>query len=414
MKLHSLKAFFLLAILMTWGCKSNSQQIKTPAKPIDETKVTWVKGIDQAIKQAQDEGKMLFVECYSPNCPYCMALEPNFSKPEVAKMYNTNFVNYKLNVEDPEEVKFLNSKGLWLPSFPMLLFFDNDGNLVHQSGTDPNVEALNNVAKTALDEKKNTTSYKSRFAAGERGISFLADYANYARVVKDTLTNIKVAEAMYEVYPKDKLGSEESWKLTKKAVADLDNGFATYWLAHVTEAGAMETKDGHPGNENNILGAVVQTTLYGQKGKNYNLKNLDNVEKAMNKIGAGQYAENVLWEFRLKANIRENHPQEALAIAQRMVTKFAQNGSAIVYIVRVLADNFKDNSYVPQAEKWMAQAIPTITQDNVKAEYHYEMARLSMKSGKVEDAKKYANEALTIATKLNTKDPKFANLKNSL
>lgn len=399
---------------MAWGCKSNSQQISTPAKPIDETKVTWVKGIDEAIKQAKAEGKLLFVECYSPNCPYCMALEPNFSKPEVAKMYNTSFVNYKLNVEDPEEVKFLNSKGIWLPSFPMLLFFDTEGKLVHQSGTDPNVAAVNNVAKTALDDKKNTTSYKARFASGERGISFLADYANYARVTKDTLTNIKVAEALYEAYPKDKIASEESWKLTKKAVADLDNGFATYWLAHVTAAGAMETADGHPGNENNILGAVVQTTLYGAKGKSYSLKELDNVEKAMGKIGAGEFAENVLWEFRLKANIRENHPQEALAIAQRMVNKFSQNGSAIVYIVRVLADNFKDNSYVSLAQKWMSQAIPTITQDNVKAEYHYELARLAVKSGNVADAKKYAEEAYNIATKFNTKDTKFLNLMNSL
>jgi thioredoxin-related protein len=407
--------FFLLAI----GCKSNSQetsvaQKELPAKVVNETEITWKADVNLALEEAKNRGELLFVECYSPTCPYCMAIEPFFKEPEVAKKYNTNFISYKLNVTEAEQVKFLNDKNIWLPSFPMFLYFDGDGNLVHQSSADPSIESLNGNADAALNEKTRASSYAKRFKDGERSIKFLSDYASFTRVTKDTLAGLAAADALYEIYPKDKLGTEESWGLTKKAVSDIDNGFAKYWFAHSAQAGSFEAKEGHVDNHNNILGGILQNSLYSPRGQQYNTAKLKNVRSYMSVINAGQYADNVLWEFEAKAFIKENKLPQALAIGNKMVTAFKGNGSAHVYIARVFNDNFPDNSHVNTTKTWLTNALPSLTQDNVKAEYYYEMARLNQKSGELAEAKKNAAAAKELATKIEAKSSKFSELVTAL
>jgi hypothetical protein len=97
-----------------------------------------------------------------------------------------------------------------------------------------------------------------------------------------------------------------------------------------------------------------------------------------------------------------------------MVNNLKTNGSALIYITRVFSNNFKDNSYIPTARKWLAEALPTVNQDNVRAEYYYELARLDQKEGKIDEARKNAAQALTLSQKIQSKDAKFGELINSL
>lgn len=130
----------------------------------------------------------------------------------------------------------------------------------------------------------------------------------------------------------------------------------------------------------------------------------------MTLINAGEYADNVLWEFEAKAMMRENKLPQALALGNKMVNAFKGNGSAHVYITRVFNDNFPDKSYVSNAKTWLTNALPTVTQDNVKAEYYYEMARLNQKAGEMDEARKNAKSAKELATKIASKLTKFDEL----
>ncbi|WP_162628247.1 thioredoxin family protein [Arcticibacterium luteifluviistationis] len=419
MKKHiqNLKGISILIVLLAIGCKSNSQQANTPtlpAKVINESEISWKSSFEEALAEAKSRGELLFVECYSPTCQYCLALEPFFKEPEVAKKYNSNFINFKLNVTEAEQVKYLNERNIWLPSFPMFLYFDGDGNLVHQASADPNIASINGNADAALDPKTRASSFAKRFEDGERSIKFLGDYASFTRVIKDTTAGIAAANALFEVFPKDELGSEGSWELTKKAVDNLDNGFAQYWFNHVDEAAAYEKAEGHADNQNNILGGILQKTLYGPRGKEYDTNELKKIRLYMARIKASQYADNTLWEFETKANIREGNLPQALAVGNKMINTFKGNGSAYVYITRVFTDNFPDNSYVKSAKTWLVSALPTITQDNVRAEYYYELARLNQKDGESEKAKLNAKTAVDLATKIGTKLEKFNTLYESI
>ncbi|SOE22577.1 Thioredoxin-like [Spirosomataceae bacterium TFI 002] len=414
---------FILSIFLFFGCKSNSQETSDVATstgtgvtqgPINENEITWEADFNAALAKAKANNQLLFVECYSPTCPVCQTLEPFFKESEVAKKYNRNFVNFKLDVGKQEVVKHLNDRNIWLPSFPMFLFFDGDGNLVHQSDVTPDVASLTGVADKALDPSKRANSYAKRFKDGDRSMDLLASYAAFSRVIRDTAGAVEAGEELFKVYPKDELGSETSWKLTKKCIVDVNNGFAKYWFNNYAKAKEIETKDGHAGNENNIFGGIIQNSLLGNRGKDYNTSQLNDIRKYMGLVGAGQYADTYMWELETKANIREGNTAKALAIGNSIIGKYQGNGSAAVYITRVFIDNFPNNNFVGDARKWLASALPSIQQENQKAEYYYESSRLYQKSGDLVNAKKDAKTAMDLATKSGVSDPKFAALVSSL
>ena len=402
------------------GCNSQSQSsadnIANVAsdEPINTQEVTWQPSIDAAFQKAKAEGKLVFIEGYLPTCPVCISMEPFFKEPEVAKKYNSNFVNFKLDCSNKELVKFLNDKKIFIPSFPIFLFFDPDGNLVHKDEVETSVESFNKVADRALDPDNRSSSFAKRFANGERDISFLIDYAAYARVIRDTTANLAVASALYEVYPKDKIGTEESWKITKKAVTDLDNGFAKYWFANVNKAAEFEKEHGHAGNEQNILGGIIQTSLYSQRGKAYSSSKLREVRNYMGLVGAAQYADGVTWEYDVNALVREGNAPQAIKVGNKMATIYASNGSAITYIVKVFNDVYPDKAYVNAAKMWLSQAKAKVTEPKELAEFYYESARLHQRNGDTTTALADAKLAQSNAVAAKLPLDRFSKLMNSL
>lgn len=401
------------------GCNSQSQEsaqnvVSVSSEPINTQETTWQPTIEAAFLKAKAENKLVFVECYLPTCPVCISMEPFFKEPEVAVKYNTNFVNYKMDLSQPEAKPYLDAKGIFLPSFPTFLFFDADGNLVHKGDVETSVASFNKVADKALDADKRASSFAKRFADGERNVPFLIDYASYARVITDTAANLAAASALYEIYPKDKIGTEESWKITKKAVTDLDNGFAKYWFGNSTKAAEIEKKDGHAGNEQNILGGIIQASLYSTRGKAYSSSKLQTVKKYMGLVGAAQYADGVTWEYEVKALIKEGKAPQAISVGNKMATIYATNGNAITYIAKVFNDVYPDKKYVDAAKMWLSQAKTTITEPQVLAEYHYQSARLHQRNG--DKASALTDAKLAQANAVSAKVPleRFSALVNSL
>lgn len=417
---YTFKGLSLVAFLLFVGCQSKSQDTATGTQqvinnePIDATQITWNPNIQEALAKAKANNKLLFVECYSPTCPVCQSIEPFFKNAEIAKKYNTNFVNYKLDVGNAEQVKFLNERNIYLPSFPLFLFFDGDGNLVHKDEVSPDTKSIIAAADRATNPATQTKSYKKRFQDGERSLQFLIDYASYTRVVRDTLDNLASANELFKIYDKSKIGSEESWKITKKCVTDIDNGFAKHWFNNVATAAAMETKEGHAGNENNILGGIIQSSIYSPRGKNYTIAQLQQVKTLMGKIGAAQYADGVTWEFEVAANIREGKPANALAVGSKMAKTYATNGAALIYIARVFNDQYPDASYGTTARGWLTSAKTKLTEAKDLAAYYFESARLYKKQGNVAAAKTEAQLAQSKAVEGKLPLDRFSQLLNSL
>src|SRR5690349_2482763 len=82
--------------------------------------------------RAKAEKKLIFIDFYTVWCGPCrrMAAEV-FTKPAVAELYNSRFVNYKLDAEKGEGIAL--ARKYEVTSYPSFVFIDADGNLYNKS-----------------------------------------------------------------------------------------------------------------------------------------------------------------------------------------------------------------------------------------------------------------------------------------
>jgi thiol-disulfide isomerase/thioredoxin len=348
--------------------------------------ISWEPTIQGAFAKAKAQNKPVFVECFHPNCPICMSLEPTLKNAEVGKFYNQNFINYKLNLSDAKQVKFLNDKKIYLPGFPLFLYFDKNQNILHH--TDPINTPKDFVmhGRSALDPNTQSGTAWKRYQAGSRDISMMSGLAYLLRITQDTTRNIKVANDLYTAYPKDKLSSQESWEIAKKCLMDVDNGFAEFWLRNLATARKYEEAKGHAGNETNAMGMLVQMAIYSPKASKYSLAKVNKLKQYMNLIGAGQYIASNTWQIEAQALIREQGQDKAMSFIQNMVSQTSQP-QMLVYYVTFYNVNFPDGKLASQVRNWLNTALPQLKAPLDIANARYESARLYKKAGDASKAK---------------------------
>src|SRR5205823_712220 len=64
----------------------------------------WQTDIDQALKHAKEENKLVLVHFYGDSCPPCRAVEQNvFPQPQVVQAMMPNYVPVKINVDEDQK-----------------------------------------------------------------------------------------------------------------------------------------------------------------------------------------------------------------------------------------------------------------------------------------------------------------------
>ncbi|MGL4629947.1 MAG: hypothetical protein ACRCVT_01980 [Leadbetterella sp.] len=398
----------ILLFLTIFSILGTSAQVKPkPVAPVapKTAGVNWETNLNTALAKAKAQNKLLFIEGYLKTCPVCMSIAPFFNKPEVAEAYNSRFINYKIELNDKAEEKFLRDRKLTFHSFPQFMFFNGDGQIQHMGmGASPDAKALVNLAKVASDPKNHSINYASRFASGDRDMNFLISFASYARLTNDSTHCVSVGNEMFKIYPKEKLSTEESWLITKQCISDLENGFIQHWFQNVNLANQYGNKAGHENEGYSTLGGAIQYSLLGKIGKTYDYNKLLDIREKMKTVAAGQYADSFLWEFEVKALIKEKREAEAMQIVRKMYNTQLDNYLSQLYFVRVVNDNFKEVAHINEAKKWLTAVFPKIDKDQFKSEYFIETARIQLYEGDKSAAQKSLEEAKTLAVKTNAKD----------
>jgi len=107
----------------------------------------------QALAEAKQQNKLLFVDAYAVWCGPCRWMANNiFPDAEVSKFYNENFVNYKLDMEKGEGPKV--AQNYKVTAYPTFLFIDGDGNVKHRVLGAQSVEDFISSGKTAVQKSR--------------------------------------------------------------------------------------------------------------------------------------------------------------------------------------------------------------------------------------------------------------------
>lgn len=85
---------------------------------------------DEALKEAKKTGKLIFIDAYTEWCGPCKKMAAtSFADPEVAKLYNSKFINLKIEMEKSADGPVIAQK-YSVVAYPTLLYVNGDGKIV--------------------------------------------------------------------------------------------------------------------------------------------------------------------------------------------------------------------------------------------------------------------------------------------
>lgn len=352
----------------------------TPLVPVTtEGIIFYANNIEQAFAKAREENKPLFVEIYSESCHVCQTFIPIFKEPAVSDFYNKNFLNYKIEVTSPEFQSFLLAQKIFVPSLPLLLYFDQNRNLVHLGVIEAKGEKLLEQGTLALNPAQRSASMKQRFASGEKSNQFLIDYAMYSRVTMDTTTNRKVMEVYAQQQPESSYTSETNYLAVQKLLMDVENPLGTYFVNHLPAYRKLHD----PAEVKNVAENLIMSSLYSSFGSAYSSDKIKQMREYMIKAEIDpQVARNRVLLPLINAYFREKSPAKAVELVNVHSTQVPLQVTDYVYLLKYFNQHAPDAGYVPSAEKWAANALNMVEKNSAdEAAIRLELANAKRRVG---------------------------------
>jgi len=132
--------------------------------------------IKEAIRQAEEQNKLIFIDGYATWCVPCKLMEDEvFIHPNVYEFFNDNFINLKINLEDG--VGPILSARYNAHTLPFYMFLSDDQTLVHSMHGFQRIHELLAQAKVAQEPDRLRSAWDQRYKEGDRKPSFLYNYA---------------------------------------------------------------------------------------------------------------------------------------------------------------------------------------------------------------------------------------------
>ncbi len=358
------------------------------------------------LTKAKAVKKPVFVEVYLNGCPHCEALAPVLTEKSVGDFFNANFISWKTEANSKESAAFQKSKGVTYPEFPIMFFFDSNGDLIHivtpaeRKTRAEFIEEVLSAGRATRDPMQRTGSYATRFKTGDRDLTFLINYGKYSKTIKDqaTLTEINDTLGKLLTSPQD-ITSQAGFYILQRLVNDVDNPLSAYFFTHLNEF-----KSKYPAKDVKEAGeAILFHSLYGPKGDTYPSARIVEMRKDMIKLGVTETEASArLLLKELDAYLREKNTKAAVLRFNEYRKQAPSLGlSDYAYLMKYFNEKATDNSYLSEVPIWANEGIrlakPTEVNTKVMAGLYYELAEAYWKMDKKPEAIKNAGKGLETA-----------------
>lgn len=136
---------------------------------------------DEALQAAKQEGKMVFMDCYTSWCGPCKAMaKKEFPKKEMGDYLNPKFVCLKMDMEKGEGVNLGNRYDV--NCYPTYLFLNDKGEVLFRMSAYMDVKRfIEETEKGLADTGNGVTAMMKRYRNGERSEEFVLEYLDVLR-----------------------------------------------------------------------------------------------------------------------------------------------------------------------------------------------------------------------------------------
>ena len=182
---------------------------------------------EEAVALAKKTDKIIFLDAYTTWCAPCKVMDEYVFTHELGgDLYNANFINLKMNMEEHVGPLFASRYGI--SSYPTFLFLTWDGTLVYKSTGYQNIEKLVSEGNKALQPYRLERALSDRYKEGDRIPDFLY-HLTYYRMAKGDMTYRELIP-MY-------LDTQKDWSEpdNMKYVFEFVDGFDSDMFKHMAE-----------------------------------------------------------------------------------------------------------------------------------------------------------------------------------
>lgn len=260
---------------------------------IEFVHVTW----QEALEQAKAERKLLFVDSYAQWCGPCKRMaKQEFVKAEVGDVYNSNFVNLKLDMETPNGRTFDSSYPV--SAYPTMFFLNGDGEVVKKIKGGKKAEQLIQMARTVLKSYDTSGEFKEKYDAGDRSYDVVYNYVDALN--RASKPSLRISNLYLKSNPE--ITEEQKLKFYFVATVDADSKIFETMTSNKNEIIKLVTEKKY----NEKIRSACQKTI--EKAIEFETESLldEAISKASNNLT--QDAEVFVLESKLKyySNIKDN------------------------------------------------------------------------------------------------------------
>ncbi len=346
------------------------------AQGISFRPITW----EEALRQANAEGKMIFLDAVTSWCGPCRIMGREvFPDPMLTEFFDRHFVSIKLDMEKAEGIDVSNKYKVWV--YPTLLFVDSSGKLWHRVVGYQSAPELLSMAKTALDPANNLAGLEMQYAAGNRKRDFmlqllkaktLAYDENTGQLANDFLKtedSLDTPENMDLIYQHVDDPYSRGFRFLLKNRADFEEKYGKRPVKIKIESVFEAYMAAHPGLQ---LGEIQRLygTIYPERG------------------------EELASRYRLQFYRQQKDPvQFALAAIDHYQRFPSEDPEELNEIAWLFSEEVDDPKQLHTALDWANKAVAK----HETAYYQYTLGKLWLKLGKKKAARVAAERALELA-----------------
>ncbi len=172
------------------------------------------------VKQlAKEQNKSIFMDCYTSWCGPCKMLSKNiFPQATVGELFNTHFINYKVDMENGEGP--LLKKQFNVSAYPTLIWVDSDGNELHKSVGAPNADELMSIAQQVIDGK-GLAALERNYTAQSNNFTVMLNYIQGLSNAYEPQKIQVVLATYFKSVEETELLKEKNYSLIKNYLEDI-------------------------------------------------------------------------------------------------------------------------------------------------------------------------------------------------
>ncbi len=335
----------------------------------------------EALTQAKKENKPIFLDAYTTWCGPCKKMSKTvFTDTAVAALFNAQFVNLKMDMEQGDGPELLQRYGI--VAFPTLLFLGGDGEVLHKALGFQTAEQFLTLGKTALAGEQTLGSWTARYEKGERNAAFLKEYASVLAEAYEP-KRFQIAE--------EYLATQTDWKTPTNLAfiyqytEGVDSKLFTYLVKNQKDFEKKFTKD--------EISLKIQNTASEYLFNEKNLPTLSAADSVIQLVYPIEKQAKMSLGYRLSYYRMKGDRPNYVVSSVNYLKKYNDSAEELNDAAATFAEQIDDKKALLKAVKWAKKSV--------KLEKRFMnqivVAQLYSKLGKKSKAKKEALHAIDIA-----------------